>query len=111
MPGKNISRGDASVIRVLSGSSCGSYIDNDLAGVNAISWRAPYQAGKVLRDQINRQKVKYVDMHLSHVGQTVSAGFFGKVDVAVVEASEVTADGRVFSDLFCGRLSFVAGLC
>ena len=83
-------------IRVLSGSSCGSYIDNDLAGVNAISWRAPYQAGKVLRDQINRQKVKYVDMHLSHVGQTVSAGFFGKVDMAVVEASEVTADGRVF---------------
>ena len=83
-------------VRVLSGASCGKYVDNDLAEAEAIAWRAPYQSGKALRNQINRQEVQYVDMHLSHVAQTVSAGFFGKVDVAVVEATEVTADGRVF---------------
>ncbi len=38
---------------VLSGLSCSSYIDNDLAGSQGISWRAPYLAGKVLQDQIN----------------------------------------------------------
>ena len=35
-------------------------------------------------------------MHLSHVPQSVLFGFFGKIDVAVIEASEVTSDGRVF---------------
>lgn len=83
-------------IRVLTGASSGDYIDNDLAAANAISWRAPYQGGKVLRDQINRQEVEYVDMHLSHMAQTVGAGFFGKVNVAVVEATEITKDGRVY---------------
>ncbi|MDD9303087.1 MAG: succinate CoA transferase [Desulfobacter sp.] len=83
-------------LRVLTGASSGDYIDNDLAAANAISWRAPYQGGRVLRDQINRQEVEYVDMHLSHMAQTVGAGFFGKVDVAVVEATEITRDGRVF---------------
>ena len=35
-------------------------------------------------------------MHLSHVPQMVSAGFFGKIDFAVIEATEVTSDGRVY---------------
>jgi acyl-CoA hydrolase len=35
-------------------------------------------------------------MHLSHVSQAVLSGLFGPIDVAVVEASEVTADGRVY---------------
>ncbi len=37
-----------------------------------------------------------MDMHLSHVPQTVSSGFFGKVDIAVIEATEITPDGRVY---------------
>ena len=90
------SRGRKFGIRVLTGASAGDYIDNDLAEARAIQWRAPYQGGKALRDQINRQEVEYVDMHLSHMAQTVSAGFFGKVDVAVVEATEITRDGRVY---------------
>ncbi|WP_022667393.1 succinate CoA transferase [Desulfospira joergensenii] len=89
-------RGRKFRLRVLSGASCGKYVDNDMAEANAIAWRAPYQSGKVLRDQINRQEVEYVDMHLSHVAQTVSAGFFGKVNLAVVEATEITPDGRVY---------------
>ena len=83
-------------IRVLTGASSGDYIDNDLAQAHAISWRAPYQGGKTLRSQINSQEVEYVDMHLSHVPQTVEAGFFGRVNVAVVEATEITPDGRVY---------------
>ncbi|HSL61731.1 MAG TPA: succinate CoA transferase [Desulfotignum sp.] len=83
-------------IRVLTGASAGDYIDNDLAKAKAIQWRAPYQGGRELRDQINRQEVEYVDMHLSHLAQTVSAGFLGKINVAVVEATEITPDGRVY---------------
>jgi len=83
-------------IRVLTGASTGKSLDEALAEAEAISWRAPYQSSNTLRKQINSGKVDFVDMHLSHVPQTVAAGFFGKVDFAVVEATEVTQDGRVY---------------
>ena len=83
-------------IRVLTGASSGHSIDEDLAAAEAISWRCPYQTGKALRRQINRQQVEYVDMHLSHVPQMVAWGFLGDIDLAVVEATEITPDGRVY---------------
>ncbi len=83
-------------IRVLTGASSGHIIDDELARAEAVSWRAPYQSGSVLRSQINRQEVEYVDMHLSHLPQTVAEGFFGRINFAVVEATEITSDGRVF---------------
>ncbi|MBR9982287.1 MAG: succinate CoA transferase [Desulfatitalea sp.] len=83
-------------IRVLTGASSGRCIDEELAGAEAISWRAPYQGGKSLRRQINAQQTEYVDMHLSHVPQMAAWGFFGKIDLAVVEATEITSDGRVY---------------
>ena len=89
-------KGEPFKIRVLTGASCGDSIDEALARAEAISWRAPYQSSPTLRKMINRQEVQYVDMHLSHVPQTVSFGFFGKIDFAVVEATEIAPDGRVF---------------
>jgi len=41
-------------------------------------------------------EVEYVDMHLSHLPQTVLFGFFGRIDLAVVKATDITRDGRVF---------------
>ncbi len=83
-------------VRVLTGASTGRSLDDALAEADAISWRAPYQTSVPLRERINDGRVAYVDMHLSHVPQSVLFGFFGKVDVAVIEASRVTADGRVY---------------
>ena len=83
-------------IRVLTGASSGASIDEPLALADAVSYRAPYQSGPKLRAQINNQEVEYVDMHLSHLPQTVLAGFQGKIDFAVIEATEITPDGRVY---------------
>jgi acetyl-CoA hydrolase len=83
-------------VRVLTGASSGASIDEPLAKADAMSYRAPYQSGPTLRAQINHQEVEYVDMHLSHLPQTVLEGFQGKVDYAVVEATEITRDGRVY---------------
>ena len=83
-------------LRVLTGASTGSSIDDALAEAEAISWRAPFQSSVPLRKQINEGKVAFVDMHLSHLPQSVLFGFFGKIDFAVVEATEITADGRVY---------------
>ena len=89
-------KGECFRIRLISGASAGSAVDEVLAREGGISWRAPFQSSQTLRDQINRQEVEYVDMHLSHVAQTVDAGFFGNVDFALIEATEVTPDGRVY---------------
>jgi len=89
-------KGNPFKVRVLTGASSGRIIDDELARAEAVSWRAPYQSGSVLRRQINLQEVEYVDMHLSHVPQTVAEGFFGRINFAVVEATEITSDGRVF---------------
>jgi propionyl-CoA:succinyl-CoA transferase len=88
--------GEPFKLKILTGASSGYHIDEELALVDAVSWRAPYQSGKALRRQINAQQLEYVDMHLSHVPQMTAFGFFGKIDVAVVEATEITADGRVY---------------
>ena len=89
-------RGEPFQIRVLTGASTGRSLDETLAQAEAISWRAPYQSSPTLRKQMNSGKAVFVDMHLSHLPQTVAAGFFGNVDVAVIEATEVTPDGRVY---------------
>ncbi len=83
-------------VRVLTGASTGASIDDALAEADAISWRAPYQSSKALRNRINRQETEFVDMHLSHVPQMVEFGFFGKIDFAIVEAVDVAPDGRIY---------------
>jgi propionyl-CoA:succinyl-CoA transferase len=83
-------------IRVFTGASTGPYFDDVLAEAEAISFRAPYQSSALLQKQINAQEVEFVDMHLSHVAQHIYEGFYGGIDVAVVEATEVLWDGRVY---------------
>jgi len=89
-------KGEPFKVRVLTGASTGKALDEALASAEAISWRAPYQSSKTLRDQINKQQIEFVDMHLSHVPQMVEFGFFGTIDFAVVEAVDVYGDGRIF---------------
>jgi propionyl-CoA:succinyl-CoA transferase len=83
-------------IRMLTGASTGADFDDRLAEAEAIEWRAPYQSSPPLRRRINAQETQFVDMHLSHVPQMIAFGFFGRIDVAVVEALDVTRDGRVY---------------
>lgn len=83
-------------IRLLTGASIGADADNALADADAISWRAPYQTASLLRKKINQGSIDFVDLHLSEVAQMVNNGFFGDIDVAVIEASAVTTDGKVY---------------
>lgn len=83
-------------VRVLTGASTSDDLDEALARENAISWRAPYQSSKTLRRRINNQETSFLDIHLSHLPQMLDYGFLGQLDVAVVEAIDVTADGRIY---------------
>lgn len=82
-------------IGVITGASTGDSLDGELARADAVSWRTPYQSDKYLRKNINLGKTRFFDMHLSVLPQNLRYGFLGKVDVAVIEASEVQADGKV----------------
>ncbi len=83
-------------LRVLTGASTGEDLDEALARAEAIAWRAPYQSSATLRKQVNAGRAQFVDMHLSTVPSMVAAGHFGRLDWAVIEATDVTADGRVY---------------
>jgi len=82
-------------IGVISGASAGNSLDGNLAEANAISFRTPYQSNALLREQINKGEVSFVDMHLSMLPQTIRYGFLGKLNWAVVEACDLSAGGGV----------------
>ncbi len=83
-------------VRVLSGASTGVACDDELGLAEAISWRAPYMTSGPLRKLANTGRLDFVDMHLSHVAQMTMEGFLGRVDFAVIEATDITAGGRVY---------------
>jgi acetyl-CoA hydrolase len=82
-------------IGVITGASTGPSLDGALAKADAIKFRTPYQSDKDLRASINAGKTHFFDMHLSLLPQYVRYGFLGQVDWAVVEAADVSVDGKV----------------
>lgn len=88
-------RGEAYQIRVLSGASTGRALDEAMAEADAVSWRAPYQFSPAMRRRANAQETEFADLHLSQVPQMVEYGFLGKIDFAVIEAVDITPDGKV----------------
>lgn len=82
-------------IGVFTGASTGDNIDGALTRAGAIKFRTPYQTNNDIRNAINRGQVNYFDLHLSTLAQDLRYGFYGAVDVAVIEASDVTEDGKI----------------
>lgn len=82
-------------IGVLTGASTSDHLDGALARANAISFRAPYQSNGDLRNNLNTGKTNYCDMHLSSLSQEIRYGFFGKINVAVLEVADILEDGSV----------------
>lgn len=88
-------KGNPFRIGMFTGASTGDHLDGSLARANAVKFRTPYQSNKDMRTLLNTGGTHYFDMHLSELAQSLRYGFLGKVDVAVVEAADVTADGEI----------------
>lgn len=88
-------RGEPFRVKVMTGASTAPELDGVLARAEGIELRLPYQSDPNLRDRINAGELNYIDLHLSHVAQHTWFGFFGAVDVAVVEVTAITEDGRL----------------
>lgn len=94
---KAIRAGKQCRINLWSGASVGPEIEEALAQAGGIKGRMPYYAASnpTIRRQINSGAVEYLDQHLSHFAQQIDYGFFGKVDVAIVEATAITKEGHL----------------
>lgn len=87
-------------VNVWTGASVGSEIDQAMVEAGIMDRRLPYQTNGTLRKAINEGKVKYADIHLSHMAQMVRYGFMANrkgVDVAIVEVCKIKdlGDGKV----------------
>ena len=82
-------------IGMFTGASTGDHLDGALARAEAVKFRTPYQSNKDMRTLLNAHGAEYFDMHLSELAQSLRYGFLGRVDVAIVEAVDVTDDGEI----------------
>ncbi len=82
-------------IGMFTGASTGDHLDGALARAEAVKFRTPYQSNKDMRALLNAHGAEYFDMHLSELAQSLRYGFLGRVDVAIVEAVDVTDDGEI----------------
>ena len=89
-------KGNPFQIGIFTGASTGDSCDGVLSRVKAIRYRAPYTTNPDFRKAVNNGEIAYNDIHLSQMAQEVRYGFMGKVDVAILEACEVTEDGKIY---------------
>lgn len=88
-------RGERFKVKVLTGASTAPELDGVLAEVEGMELRLPYQSDPHLRERINAGNLDYIDIHLSHVAQHTWFGFFGGLDVAVIEVAGIRDDGTL----------------
>ncbi|APT85383.1 acetyl-CoA hydrolase/transferase family protein [Corynebacterium aquilae] len=88
-------RGDEYMIDLFTGASTAPDCDGVLAEADAIHFRTPYQSDPILRSKINDGTSYYMDYHLSESGMYVQQGFFGQMNVAIVEAVRITEEGHI----------------
>ena len=88
-------KGNPFKIGMFTGASTGESIDGNLARAKAIKFRTPYQTNKDLRNAINTEEISYFDIHLSQLAQEIRYGYLGPVDVAIIEAADITEDGEI----------------
>ena len=82
-------------INLFSGASTNDYTDGELSRAHAINFRAPYQSSPELRPRINAGELHYNDRHLSEMAQEFRYNYYGKMDIAIIEAQSITDDGEI----------------
>ena len=80
-------------ITLYSGASLSEEVEGPLAPF--IARRGPYMSSSASRRLIHAGKMDYTDVHLSHFARGLMYGFYGDIDVAVVEVSRIRRDGSV----------------
>lgn len=89
-------KGNPFQVGIFTGASTGDSCDGVLSRTKAIRYRAPYTTNSDFRKSVNNGEIAYNDIHLSQMAQEVRYGFMGDVKIAIIEACEVTSDGKIY---------------
>ena len=90
-------------VGVWTGASTAPELDGALAEADGIEMRLPYQSDPTCRKKINSGQMQYMDIHLSHVAQHAWFGFYGKLNIAVIEVVGVREDGSLIPSCAVGN--------
>ena len=85
--------GEDFTIGLLTGASTAAELDGALADAKGVHLRTPFNTDPSMRAAINSGEVEYIDTHLSHLAQQVWFGYYGNLDVAVVEVAAILPNG------------------
>ncbi|MDO4929272.1 MAG: acetyl-CoA hydrolase/transferase family protein [Corynebacterium sp.] len=96
-------RGEDYQIDLFTGASTAPDCDGVLAEADALRFRTPYQSDPILRQKINDGTTYYADYHLSESGMYVEEGFFGTMNVAIVEVVRITEEGHLIPSSSIGN--------
>lgn len=80
-------------ITLLSGASLSEDVEGPLAPY--IRKRGPYMSSAASRKRIHTGEMDFTDVHLSAFARNLMYGFYGEIDVAVVEVSRIRPDGSI----------------
>ena len=102
-------KGEEFKVNLFTGASTNDHVDGELARANAVNMRTPYQSQKDSRALVNDPDgMHYFDLHLSHLSQDLRYGFYGDIDVAIIEATEMSPNGEVILGAGLGMAPTVA---
>ena len=101
-------QGEEFKINIFSGASTNDHIDGELARANAVGIRTPYQSHKDSRNLVNKGAMNSFDLHLSHLSQDPRYGFYGDIDVAIIEATEMSPNGEIILGAGLGMTPTIA---
>jgi acyl-CoA hydrolase len=80
-------------VALFSGASLSEEVEGPIAPF--LSKRGPYMSSAASRKLIHTGTTDFTDVHLSQFGKNIMYGFYGDVDLAVVEVSRIRPDGSV----------------
>ncbi len=100
-------------INLLSGASTGEEIDSTLSELDIIARRTPYITSGPMRKAVNGGAglpIAYFDQHLGVMAQNARYGFYGDIDIAIIEAVAITEEGHIIPSTAVGCSQTYANL-
>src|SRR5476651_1083574 len=90
-------------LTLITGASLGNDSDGLMANAGVVARRLPFQSDAALRRKINSGEVMFIDQHLSETAEQLRSGDLAPVDIAVIEAVAITADGGIIPTMSVGN--------
>jgi succinyl-CoA:acetate CoA-transferase len=96
-------RGEPLNLTLLTGASLGNDSDGLMASAGVVARRLPFQSDAALRRKINSGEVMFIDQHLSETAEQLRSGDLHRIDIAVIEAVAINADGSIVPTMSVGN--------